>query len=363
VSYDAILLSSFGGPEGLDDVIPFLERVTAGRDIPKERLAEVGTHYLTMNGVSPINTQNRQLVSAIKDELVKRKLEIPIFWGNRNSEPFFTDALRKINSAGCRKVLAITTSAYSSYSGCRQYRENLAQALVETGLAESMTIDKVRSYFDHPGFVEPFITGLVSAVNEMQSEGLNFSDIHLLFTTHSIPNSMAETSGPPAMRGELIEGVYVAQHRATLSCVLEGTQLKLAEPAPSWSLVYQSRSGAPHTPWLEPDIGDAIKELAANGTKAVIVIPIGFISDHVEVVWDLDKVASEIAEEQGLRFARVATPGISGAFVSGIVDLLEERINSAEPLALSDLGPWPDRCPIGCCPNPRSDLPAIAQGS
>lgn len=361
MNYDAILLTSFGGPEGPEDVIPFLERVTAGRAIPRERLAEVGTHYSAMGGVSPINAQNRRLLESIRNELVRRKLEIPLYWGNRNSEPFFTDALRTMHADGHRRVLALVTSAYSSYSGCRQYRENLAQALAETGLVDSMTIDKVRPYFDHPGFIEPFAEGLVSALRTMESEGFSSADIHLFFTTHSIPTSMADTSGPPAMRSELVGGAYVAQHKATVTSLLQIAGHTLDTLLPDWSLVYQSRSGAPHTPWLAPDIGDALKEAAGNGIRGAIVIPIGFVSDHVEVIWDLDKVAREIAEEAGLRFIRVATPGVAERFVSGIVELIEERVGTAERKALSSLGPWSDFCAVDCCPNPQAGLRAVSE--
>lgn len=360
MNYDAILLASFGGPEGPEDVIPFLERVTAGRGIPRERLVEVGTHYSAMGGISPINAQSRRLLAAIREELVRRNLEIPVYWGNRNSEPFFADALRAIHADGHRRVLALATSAYSSYSGCRQYRENLAQALTETGLVDSIAIDKIRHYFDHPGFIEPFAKGLVSAIRTMESEGFSAADTHLFFTTHSIPTSMSETSGSPSMRSELVDGAYLAQHRAAITCVLESARETLDKILPEWSLVYQSRSGAPHTPWLEPDIADALKEAEANEVRAVIVIPIGFVSDHVEVIWDLDKVAKGIAEEEGLRFIRVATPGASEEFVSGIVELIQERIGSADRKALSPLGPWPDFCAVGCCPNPRADLPTVA---
>lgn len=360
MSYDAILLAAFGGPEGPEDVIPFLERVTAGRGIPRERLAEVGTHYSTMGGVSPINEQSRNLLTAIRTELTRREIEVPVYWGNRNSKPFFADVLKSMHEDGHRHVLALATSAYASYSGCRQYRENLAQALAETGLAGSMKIDKVRHYFDHPGFVEPFTRGLVAAIVAMESEGFNSEDIHLFFTTHSIPNSMAETSGSPSMRSEFPEGAYIAQHRAVIAAVLESAERSINHPLPLWSLVYQSRSGAPHTPWLEPDIGDALTSASTNGVKAVIVIPIGFVSDHVEVIWDLDRVAKRIAERVGLKFIRVATPGLADEFVSGIVDLIEERIGVGARRAMSPLGPWPDSCAAGCCPNPRADLPTVA---
>lgn len=361
MNYDAILLTSFGGPEGPEDVIPFLERVTAGRGIPRERLAEVGTHYAAMGGVSPINAQNRRLLASIKDELAKRNVEIPVYWGNRNSEPFFADVLRQIHDDGHGKVLSLITSAYSSYSGCRQYRENLAQALAETGLSGSMTIDKIRPYFDHPGFIRPFVTGLVSAIREMEARGIETSDLHLFFSTHSIPTSMAETAGPPSRRSELVEGAYVAQHKAAITSVLSQAQDAIGARLPAWSLVYQSRSGAPHTPWLEPDIADALRESAASGIKGAIVIPIGFVSDHVEVIWDLDNEAKGVAEELGVQFIRIATPGVSTEFVSGVVELIQERIGSAKPQALSPLGPWLDSCAVGCCPNPRSDLPTIAE--
>jgi ferrochelatase len=245
VSYDAILLTSFGGPEGPAEVMPFLERVTAGRGVPRERLEAVEHHYLELGGVSPINSQNRELLSAIEEELARQQIDIPIYLGNRNSEPYFADTIRQMYLDGHRRVLALVTSAYSSYSGCRQYRENLAKALSDTGFSKSMSIDKIRHYFDHPGFIEPFAKGVVTALNAMATEGFSAADIHLFFTTHSIPTSMAETSGPPNIRGELAGGAYVSQHMATARCVIESSQKQLADALPNWSLVYQSRSGAP----------------------------------------------------------------------------------------------------------------------
>ena len=361
MSYDAILLTSFGGPEGPDEVMPFLERVTAGRGVPRERLEEVEHHYLELGGVSPINAQNRELLSAIEEELARQQIDIPIYLGNRNSEPFYADTIRQMHVDGHRRVLALVTSAYSSYSGCRQYRENLAKALIDTGFSESMSIDKIRHYFDHPGFIEPFAKGVVTALHAMATEGLSTADIHLFFTTHSIPTSMAETSGPPSIRGELAGGAYVSQHMATAKCVIESAQRELGASLPNWSLVYQSRSGAPQVPWLEPDIGDALVDAKSQGVKAVIVIPIGFVSDHVEVIWDLDEEAKKIADEVGLRFVRVATPGVAREFVSGIVELIEERLRSTDRKALSTLGPWADFCAIGCCPNSRAELPTVAE--
>lgn len=363
MSYDAILLVSFGGPESLEEVIPFLERVTAGRGIPRERLEEVSRHYVTLGGVSPINEQNRQLMTALRTELVTQGIKTPVYWGNRNSEPFFVDALRQIYADGHRKVLAFVTSAYSSYSGCRQYRENLSKALDEAELTGLMTIDKVRHYFDHPGFVLPFSKGLVQALKTFDTEGINPAQTEIFFTTHSIPLSMAETSGPPELRETFPDGTYVAQHNETAQCVIDEARKLWNGVIPRWSLVYQSRSGAPQTPWLEPDIRDALRASSISGTSAVIVIPIGFVSDHIEVIWDLDNEASQMAEEAGLRFIRVATPSTSSDFISGVVELLKERLNSAQRRALSPLGPWTDFCKQDCCPNARGNLPAVAQTS
>lgn len=361
MTYDAVLLTSFGGPENPEEVMPFLERVTAGRGIPRERLEEVSHHYLALGGVSPINQQNRELLAHLREELRSRNINVALYLGNRNSEPYFADVLREMYSDGHRRVLSLVTSAYSSYSGCRQYRENLAKALVDTDLVGKMKIDKVRHYFDHPGFVLPFADGLIQALKTLADEGFTPGDMHIFFTTHSVPIAMAETSGPESMRSSFVDGVYVAQHNAAANAILEIASKDLAFPLPDWSLVYQSRSGAPHMPWLEPDIGDAIRESAGLETKAVVVVPIGFVSDHIEVIWDLDNEARAVADDEGLRFIRVATPGKSEEFVSGLVDLLEERLANSERKALSPLGPWADFCLVGCCPNPRHELPVIAE--
>ena len=361
MKYDAILLTSFGGPEGPDEVMPFLERVTAGRGIPRERLEEVSHHYLALGGVSPINEQNRALLAAMRAEFLTRNIDLPIYWGNRNSDPYFADSLRKIEEAGHRNVLAFVTSAYSSYSGCRQYRENLAKALIDTELTGKLRIDKIRHYFDHPGFITPFAQGLAKSIDQAKAAGLSAEDLQIFFTTHSIPDSMADSSGPINMRENHKGGMYVAQHMATAELVSVQAKLFTSNQIPAWELVYQSRSGAPNMPWLEPDICDAIKDAANSGVKGVIVIPIGFVSDHVEVIWDLDNEAKEIAEELNLFFARVATPGVAPEFVTAIAELVEERINAGAKIALSDLGPWADFCAVGCCPNARADLPTIAQ--
>jgi ferrochelatase len=369
---DALLLVSFGGPEGPDDVMPFLERVTRGRGIPRERLEAVSHHYLALGGVSPINAQNRQLLGALRTELDARGIDLPLYWGNRNSEPYIAETLRDVHAAGHSTVMAITTSAYSSYSSCRQYREDLAGALESAGLAGRIRIEKVRAYFDHPGFIEPIARGLVAAIAETDAAGIPRARVRLLFSTHSIPVAMAETSGPPDLRATLEGGgAYVAQHLAAARAVLErvaaSTPGGVADPGPLpvWSLVFQSRSGDGRVPWLEPDVNDALRAAAAEGMAAAIVVPIGFVSDHVEVVWDLDHEAADTAAELGIRMLRVATPGSDPAFVCGVVDLFEERLRGAPAVAETPLGPWllgpwPPVCAAGCCPNLRRELPAVA---
>ena len=360
MNYDAVLLTSFGGPEGPDEVMPFLERVTAGRGVPRERLEEVSHHYLALGGISPINEQNRALLTAMRSSFASRGIDLPIFWGNRNSAPYYADVLQEIYDLGHRQILSLVTSAYSSYSGCRQYRENLAGALIKQELDGKMEIHKIRHYFDHPGFVIPFARGLAAAVDELNKKGLASDELQIFFTTHSIPNSMAETSGPGEFRDRFPEGAFVTQHKATAALIVEMASKQAKSLIPSWELVYQSRSGSPTMPWLEPDIGDAIRNLNQEFMKGVIVIPIGFVSDHVEVVWDLDNEAKEIAEELGLAFMRVATPGIAKEFVEGISQLVEERIKGTPKLALSNLGPWPDFCAKDCCSNARQSLPAVS---
>ena len=335
--YDAILLSSFGGPEGQDDVIPFLRNVTAGRGIPDERLEEVAHHYRHFGGVSPINEQNRRLKAAIEAELAARGIALPVYWGNRNWAPYFGDVVREAEANGHTELLGLVTSAYTSYSGVGQYREDFEKSTAGTGVA----IDRVREYFDHPGFVQPFIDGVTEAAAELVAEGVAPERIHVLFVTHSIPTSAADASGPSFGPG----GAYVAQHLAVASVISDA-----AAPASPWSLVYQSRSGDPRTPWLEPDINDAIGELAAGGlTEAIVIVPFGFVSDHMEVMWDLDNEAVETAGEHGLKVRRAPTPGVHPAYVSGLVDLVLERVNDvpdAERPHLTALGPWPDHARI-----------------
>jgi len=363
--YDAILLTSFGGPEGPDEVMPYLRRVTAGRGVPEERLEEVSHHYFALGGVSPINQQNRDLLEKMKKRFPERGIDIPIYWGNRNSEPFFADVIKQMYEDGHRRVLAWVTSAYSSYSGCRQYRENLHQALVDNDLVGKLVIDKVRHYFDHPGFLEPVINDLREKLRKMMASGTALDDIDVLFATHSIPNAMGETSGPTALRVTFEQpgGAYAAQHVASSKIVVSAVAKDLGVESVSWQLVYQSRSGSPSVPWLEPDINDAIDLAHSRRKKGVIVVPIGFVSDHVEVIWDLDNEAKETASELGMAFARVSTPGTEDIFVDAIADLILERIENTEKKALSSLGPWPGTCAVGCCPNLRKELPVIAESA
>ncbi|HEU4756944.1 MAG TPA: ferrochelatase [Agromyces sp.] len=362
VAYDAILLAGFGGPEGQDDVIPFLRNVTRGRGIPDERLEEVAHHYRHFGGVSPINEHNRELKAALEAELARRGVDLPVIWGNRNWDPYMNDAVREAGDRGFTKLIAIATSAYSSYSSCRQYREDYADALEDTGLAAVLQIDKVRQFFDHPGFVTPFVEGVRDALAKLEAEhdGLDrTTEVEVLFATHSIPTADAAKSGP-AERGFGEGGAYAAQHLAVAEVVMRESG---AGDVP-WQLVYQSRSGPPTQPWLEPDVNDAIAELPAAGRKAVVIVPLGFVSDHMEVMWDLDEEAMETAREHGLAAVRVPTPGVHPAYVSGLVDLVLERMNgtpAAERPHLTDLGPWYDVCRPGCCENARIGFkPALA---
>jgi ferrochelatase len=358
VRYDAIVLAGFGGPEGHDDVIPFLRNVTRGRGIPDERLEEVAQHYRHFGGISPINEQNRALKAALEAELASRGIALPVIWGNRNWEPYLADALKEAGEHGFTRLLALVTSAYSSYSSCRQYREDFAAALEQTGLGESMQIDKVRQFFDHPGFVEPFVDGVRTAVAEFVERGIDRGAIRILFSTHSIPSGDAERSGPRD-RGFGAGGAYAAQHRAVAEVVVReaGTDIP-------WQLVYQSRSGPPTQPWLEPDVNEVIAGFAAEGVEAVVIVPLGFVSDHMEVLWDLDTEATETAASRGIAAIRTPTPGTHPAYVRGLVDLVLERLNgvpTTERPALTELGPWYDLCRPGCCENARLGFkPAIA---
>ncbi|HEV7204654.1 MAG TPA: ferrochelatase, partial [Jatrophihabitans sp.] len=322
---DALLLLSFGGPEGPDDVMPFLRNVTRGRGIPDERLAEVAEHYQHFHGVSPINEQNRDLIAALEVEFRERGIDLPIYWGNRNWKPYVADAVRQMRDDGVQRALVFATSATASYSSCRQYREDLAQAQRVSGEGAPELV-KLRHFFDHPGFVEAAATGVRAALDELPAEHRDTA--RLIFTAHSVPVSMNEQSGPRR------NGLYEAQQRETARLVAESIRGAGAE----FDLVWQSRSGPPQIPWLEPDINDHLRDLAGQGVRAVVVAPTGFVSDHIEVRWDLDTEARDTAAELGLAYARAQTAGTHPAFVSAVRELVQERTDDAEPKFLGKLG-------------------------
>lgn len=358
--YDAVLLTSFGGPEAPEEVLPFLRRVTAGRGIPDERLEEVGAHYHHFGGRSPINDQNRALLAALEAELARREVEVPVLWGNRNSAPFLSDVVAEASAAGHRRLLALTTSAYSSYSSCRQYRENLAQAVVDHHDAGGapVRIDKVRPYAHAPGFSATNAHLVTEAVRGLLAEHRP-EQVAVVMVTHSIPVAMDETSGPGDSDGE----VYQRQHEQLTGAIEDELEATFGAVLRT-DLVYCSRSGAPHHPWLEPDVNDHLEALAGEGFTAVAVAPIGFVSDHMEVVYDLDVEATATAAEHGLSMVRVPTVGTDRQFVSGLVDLLLERAAETRGEAVEHRQ-WPpspampSQCAPGCCPNLREALPAL----
>ena len=349
--YDALLLVSFGGPEKPDDVVPFLRNVTAGRDIPDSRLEEVGQHYYDFGGRSPINDQNRALIAAIEGDLEANGVDLPVYWGNRNWDPYLRDALARMKADGITRAAALLTSAYSSYSGCRQYRENLADAV--DAVPGAPRIDRLRQYFNHPGFVEPMVDATLAALAELPEEARHGG--HIAFVTHSIPIAMNDSSGP---RG----GAYVAQHRLVASEIVERVREETGHRYPS-ALVYCSRSGPTEVPWLEPDVNDHLRALHEKSVPGVVVVPIGFVSDHMEVIYDLDTEARKTADELDLPFARAATAGVDPRFVAMVRNLLiergaAERGESPDRAAISSEATW-DVCAAGCCPNPRGRRPAL----
>lgn len=340
--FDALLLVSYGGPEMPEDVVPFLERVTKGRGIPRERLTEVGQHYFGFGGRSPINDLNRAFKAAIETDFAEHGLNLPVYWGNRNWDPFLADAGRQMADDGIRHAAAFVTSAYSSYSGCRQYREDLFDLAQQV----PVRLSKLRPYFNHPGFVEPFVDAVREALAQAPAQ------THVVFVTHSIPGSMNAASGGPGA------GAYLAQHQEVRRLIADAAR------ATEHSLAFCSRSGPPQVPWLEPDVNDHLAKLAAEGTTSVVVVPIGFTADHMEVVYDLDTQAAETAAELGLRFTRVATPGTDARHVAMVRELLLERAAAerGESVQRATVGsaPRPDHCPGDCCLNPRSDRVALA---
>lgn len=344
MTYDAFLLVSFGGPEGLDDVMPFLRNVTRGRGIPDDRLAEVATHYQHFGGVSPINGQCRDLLAAIGASLGDAGIDLPLYWGNRNWTPYLTDTVRQMRDAGVHRALGFVTSPYGSFSSCRQYLDDIEAARAAVGPGAPI-IDKIRHYHDHPGHIGVHAAAVGAALAMLPPD--RRATTRIAFTAHSIPASMATSSGP---------GGGTDRYRSQLR---EAAALVAAQAAPDlgWDLVWQSRSGPPQVPWLEPDINDHLRRLADDGVTSVLVSPIGFISDHLEVAWDLDHEAAETAKELGLDFARAATPGIDPRFVDVIVDLVRERLDPQRPRpALGHVPTW-DSCPTDCCRPPARSGP------
>lgn len=348
--YDAVLLVSFGGPEAPDEVVPFLENVTRGRAIPRERLVEVGEHYFRFGGRSPINDQCRALLAAFEGELTRDGIDAPVYWGNRNWHPLLTDTLSRMRADGIRRAVCVFTSAYASYSGCRQYRENLAEARSGAG-AETLRLDRVPQYFNRPGFVEPFVDGAVEALRELPAGS------PLVFVTHAIPETMNEASGPAG-------GAYLAQHRDVAATVADRVRDRIGAPI-AWDLAFCSRSGPPGQPWLEPDVNDHLRTVHDDGAPGVALVPIGFISDHMEVLFDLDTEAAATAEKLGLDLRRVPTPGTDARFVGLLRELVLERAALARgeqpsPVTYGRLGGAHAACRAGCCANPRGPVPAAA---
>ena len=312
MNYDALLVVSFGGPEGMDDVIPFLKKVLHGRNVPRERMLQVAHHYELFGGVSPINQQNRELIAALEKELGRNGPRLPIYWGNRNWHPLLPDTVERMAADGVENALAFVTSAYSSYSSCRQYLQNISDAQAKVG-PRAPRIEKLRVFYNHPLFIEANVDH-VRAVWKDPAQ--------LVFTAHSIPESMAANCD------------YAAQLAETGSAIARALNID------NWQLVYQSRSGSPSQPWLGPDVSDHLRALAGKGVKDVVIAPIGFVSDHMEVVYDLDYEAQKVARDLGMNLVRARTAGTHPAFVEMIRELVLERINDEVPANI---------CAPDCC--------------
>jgi protoporphyrin/coproporphyrin ferrochelatase len=333
MDYDAILIVSFGGPESKEDVIPFLENVLRGRNVPRERLLEVAEHYYHFEGKSPINDQTRELISALEAELRREGPHLPVYWGNRNWHPFLSETLRRMKKDGVQRAVAFVTSAYSSYSGCRQYREDISRAQNDAGPG-APEVDKLRAFFNHPAFIEATVERVREALDAVPQNAKE--NVRIIYTAHSVPLVMANTSD------------YVKQLEEVRWLVSEAIGHK------DDALVYQSRSGAPGQPWLEPDVLDYLRKVKSmNSASAVVLAPIGFISDHMEVLYDLDVQARELCDSLGLTMTRAKTVGVHPKFVAMIRELIAERLDpSKERRALGLLGPRADVCADNCCPAP-----------
>ncbi|MDU5761141.1 MAG: hydrogen peroxide-dependent heme synthase [Schaalia odontolytica] len=411
-TYDAIMLLSYGGPDGPDDVLPFMRNATRGRGIPDERLLQVAAHYKRFGGVSPINACNQRLIADLSEELARRGHDIPVGWGNRNWHPFVAEGLDELAQAGARRILVLPTSAYASYSGCRQYREDLAEAAealrdkwgtIVLGAEDSsdnpdadIILDKVRPYYSTPGMASAQIASVRRAWEALAARGVDPAGIRLIFVTHSIPVSMEAGSSPfpfpPSIdeaaaasgaRGEqrgsavsspagtpATEISYVAQHRALIEAIMPELQRVLGRADLGYDLVYCSRSGPPQARWLEPDINDFLEDVAGDASPltGAVVVPIGFICDHMEVVYDLDTEAKETAARLGIPYERADTVATDPAFVSSLVDVLEERAAQARgenpsPVTVTGTGPFHTVCPSDCCLSPARPGHASSAGA
>jgi len=335
--YDAILIMSFGGPEGMDDVMPFLDNVLRGKNVPEERKKEVAHHYEIFGGVSPINQQTQALKAALEVELKKHGVSTPVYLGNRNWKPYVTDVVRDMQTAGVKKFLAFVTSGFSCYSGCRQYREDMIRACEALG-SDAPAFDKVRVYYNHPDFIHVTAENWRAALEKIPPELRE--QTHTAFTAHSIPMGMSDNSA------------YAVQLQTACDLTVKEAGIQ------HWQLVFQSRSGPPNQPWLEPDICSHIRALHEKGVRALIVQPIGFISDHLEVLFDLDHEAKDLCDELGMVMVRAATPGVHPKFISMVGELIRERMDPSLPKrALGERGPNHDVCPVNCC---QSGRPAMA---
>ena len=331
-AYDALLVVSFGGPEGMDDVMPFLENVLRGRNVPRERMLSVAKHYELFDGVSPINEQNRKLIAALKEELQTNGAQLPIYFGNRNWHPLLADTMRTMRDDGVKRALAFVTSAYSSYSSCRQYLEDIERARAAVG-PDAPQVEKLRAFYNHPGFIEANIASVREALEQIPEA--RRTGAHLVFTAHSIPVSMAQNCE------------YEKQLREASRLVAEGLG---EENFAGYSLAFQSRSGSPSQPWLGPDICDRLRTLREEGASDVVIAPVGFVSDHMEIVYDLDTEAAAVCGELGINMVRASTAGTRPAFVKMIRELILERMEPGAPKRfLGQQGARQGLCSPGCC--------------
>ncbi len=337
VPIDAVLILSFGGPEAPDDVMPFLRNVTRGRNVPDERLAEVAEQYALFGGRSPINDQCRELAAALTERLAATRHELPVYFGTRNWHPFVTDTVGRMAAEGVRHAAVFVTSAFGSYSGCRQYREDLARARDEVG-AGAPELTKLRLFYNHPGFIDPLVDNLAAGLERLSNHRM----VRVLFSAHSIPLSMAAGCD------------YEDQLSVAAELILDRLEAAGGD-RPAHDMVYQSRSGPPQVPWLEPDINDHLTALATTDDRpdGVVVVPLGFTSDHMEVLFDLDTQAAHTAAQLGLSFDRVPSVGTDPRYVDMIVALVDEIAAGATPVAIGSQGPWPFECPEWHCAPPQ----------